>query len=122
MRQEMKRIKAILTLVAKQVEAAEAALGAALARLAALDGDIARLVIERAQSAAALGDESFSAVEMRRRMAALRIEELRRKRAETEAAVDRMREEIKRALRQKIALEGALTAAAEEEKRRSRDR
>lgn len=116
------RTRALFSLVSKRLEAAETALGASLRRLAALDAEIAGLVIDRARSACVTGEErALGAIELQRRMALSRIEELRRSRELIEAESDRLRDETRRFLRQKIALEGALSAAAEEERRRARN-
>lgn len=115
--------QAVLSLTCKRLESAEANLTAALRRLSALDAEIVDLCIESAQSALAPGEErSFAAVEFVRRMAALRIEELRRRRTSIEIECEKARDETRRLLRQKIGLEEALSAAAGEARRRMRHR
>lgn len=111
--------KALFSLTSKRLEAAETAFGAALQRLSALDAEIAVLCIDYARTA---DEGSLAAVELMRRMAALRIEEKRRERRGLEAECDALRDETRQLLRQKIALEAELTAIEEENRRRRRHR
>lgn len=113
----------VFALICKQLEAAETAFGASLRRLSTLDAEIAELVIARARSSAS-GDQALSvaAIELQRRMAALRIDDLRRSREAIETECEVLRHKTRRLLRQKIALESALSAALEEKRRRLRNR
>jgi chromosome segregation ATPase len=116
---KIEEAKSLFSLTSNRLEAAETAFGAALRRLSALDAEIAALVIDRARTA---DEGSLAAVELVRRMAALRIDEMRRERRALETESEALREETRQLLRQKIALEGELAALEEEASRRTRNR
>jgi chromosome segregation ATPase len=116
---KLNETKALFSLTSKRLETAEIALGAALRRLSALDAEIAALCIERAQTADA---PSLAAIELLRRMAALRIDEKRKERRALVDESETLRDETRRLLRQKIALEAELAASDEEIRRRRRNR
>ncbi len=111
--------KALLSLTLNRLDVAETALGAALRRLSALDAAIAALVIDRARTADLL---SLAAVEPMRRMAALRIEEMRRERRALETECEARQDETRQLLRQRIVLEAELTVLEDETLRRRRNR
>lgn len=115
------RVKELLETVERRLQNAELRLSAALSRLSALDSEIARLCIERAQTPAASDIAfDFGAIELKRRMAAALIEELRLSRAGAEADCDRLREEIRLLLQRKLTLETKIEDLIRDDRRKAR--
>ena len=99
-------------IVGKQLQNAELLLGAGLLRLSMLDAEISKLCIERAELSLSRSDvDGFAAIEMKRRMAALRIEELK---------CDRLRGDTRGLLARKIALDAAIEELVTEQRRLQR--
>ncbi|MDZ7628439.1 MAG: hypothetical protein U5J99_08565 [Parvularculaceae bacterium] len=113
------RTTALFALTSKRLELAETTLGAALRRLSALDAEIAALCIDCARTADV---QSLAEVEILRRMASLRIEEKKQDRRSLQRESETLREQTRRLLRQKIALEAELSAADAERRRRERNK
>lgn len=108
-------------IVGKQLQNAELLLGAGLLRLSMLDAEISKLCIERAELSLSRSDvDGFAAIEMKRRMAALRIEELKRSRHQAEAECDRLRGDTRGLLARKIALDAAIEELVTEQRRLQR--
>jgi hypothetical protein len=117
----LRQAKALHEIVGRRLLNAELLLSAGLLRLSMLDAEISKLCVERAEISVAWNEPAaFASIEMRRRMAAARIEELRLSRLEAEAECERLRDETRRLLRRKIALDAAIDDIVSEERRKSR--
>lgn len=109
-------------IVGKRLQNAELLLGAGLLRLSMLDAEISKLCIERAELSLARADvEGLASIELKRRMAAARIEDMKRVRHEAEAECERLRGDTRELLRRKIALDAAIDDLVNEQRRRRRN-
>lgn len=119
-RTRLHQAQSVYELLRRRLENAEQKLRAGLLRLAALDLEIARRCVERAQGANDADDLalSFATIESRRRASMAKIEELRKERVAAEFRCDELRGETRRLLRRKIAVESAI-AAMDEDARKS---
>lgn len=105
----MRRARALLVVVSKRLETAELNFKAARLRVARIEAEIAALSAAPLQSSPGPpGAPAFAAVAFSRRMAVARIGELTRLRAQAEVECDRRREEVRRFLKRRTALEAMI--------------
>jgi hypothetical protein len=120
-RTALKQAKELHEIVGRKLQNAELLLGAGLLRLSMLDAEISKLCIERAELSFAHAEtEGLAAIEMKRRMAAARIDDLKRSRTEAEAECERLRGDTRSLLARKIALDAVLDELAIEQRRLQR--
>lgn len=118
---ELKKARELHEIVGKRLQNAELLLSAGLLRLSMLDAEISKLCIERAElSLSRLDADGLPAIEMQRRMAAARIEELKRRRHEAEAECERLRGDTRELLQRKIAIDAAIDDLVREQQQRRR--
>ncbi len=120
-RTQLTQAKDLHEIVAKKLQNAELLLGAGLLRLSMLDAEISKLCIERAELSFAHAEtEGLASIELKRRMAATRIEELKRSRVDAEAECERLRADTRVLLARKIALDAATEELMIEQRRLQR--
>lgn len=120
-RNSIRQAKALQDVVGRRLQNAELLLSAGLLRLSMLDSEISRLCIERAEISSAWDEPSaMASIELRRKMAAARIDELKAARLVADAECDRLRDETRGLLRRKIALDAAIDDLEGEQRRRLR--